>query len=231
MRRSVIAGHERNDEGKQVRTRSVAVVQTQTVTIAGMESAVVDVRDYENGKVIEHTIDYYAQRANGDVLYMGEDVNDIENGKVVSHGGQWRAGRRGAKAGLFMPAKPRRGRDVPPGAGARRRGGRVDDRRHRPHGHARPPAASATASRRATSRRWTRASEHKYYCRGVGLVREDVEGGNGLLSSYDEARSAAARRPRAPRRSPPSGRRGRRRTRPARRPEGFSRTCVSRGGT
>ena len=30
-----------------------------------------------------------------------------------------------------------------------------------------------------------KANEHKYYCRGVGLVREDVEGGNGLLVRYE----------------------------------------------
>lgn len=185
VRRNVLAGHERNDEGRQVRTRSVAVVQTRTVTISGLESVAVDVRDYENGKLIEHTTDYYAQRANGDVLYMGEDVDDIENGKVVSHGGQWRAGRRGAKPGLFMPAHPRRGRTF---------------RQERAPGVAEDESTIVGTGRRVTTpagrfrncvktRDFSpldKGSEHKYYCRGVGLVREDVEGGNGLLTSYDE---------------------------------------------
>ena len=184
VRRSVITGHERNDEGKQVRTRSVAVVQDRTVVISGLRSAVVDVRDYEDGKLIEHTVDYYAQRANGDVLYMGEDVNDIEDGKVVSHGGQWRAGRRGARPGLFMPAHPRRGRTF---------------RQERAPGVAEDESTIIGTRRRVTTpagrfapcvktRDYSpidKASEHKYYCRGVGLVREDVEGGRGLLASYE----------------------------------------------
>lgn len=185
VRRSVLTGHERNDEGKQVRTRSVAVVRTKTLTIAGMESAVVDVRDYENGKVIEHTIDYYAQRANGDVLYMGEDVNDIENGKVVGHGGQWRAGRRGAKAGLFMPAQPQRGRKF-----RQERAPGVAEDESTIVGTGRTVTTPAGRFRDCVKTRdfspLDKGLEHKYYCRGVGLVREDVEGGNGLLSSYDK---------------------------------------------
>jgi len=184
VRRSVITGHERNDEGKQVRTRSVAVVQDRTVLISGLRSAVVDVRDYEDGKLIEHTVDYYAQRANGDVLYMGEDVNDIEDGKVVGHGGQWRAGRRGAKPGLFMPAHPRRGSTF-----RQERAPGVAEDETTIVGTRRTVTTPAGRFRTCVKTRdfspLDKAYEHKYYCRGVGLAREDVDGGRGLLASYE----------------------------------------------
>jgi hypothetical protein len=184
VRRSVITGHEGNDEGKQVRTRSVAVVQDRTVLISGLRSAVVEVRDYEDGKLIEHTVDYYAQRPNGDVLYMGEDVNDIEDGKVVGHGGQWRAGRRGAKPGLFMPAHPRRGRTF-----RQERAPGVAEDESTIVGTGRTVTTPAGRFRACVKTRdyspLDKAYEHKYYCRGVGLAREDVDGGRGLLASYE----------------------------------------------
>jgi len=184
VRRTEYSGHESDDEGKQVRTRSIAVVLKRTRVIAGLRSAVVDVRDYENGKLIEHTSDYYAQRSNGDVLYMGEDVNDIENGKVVSHGGQWRAGRRGAKPGLFMPAKPQRGQTF-----HQERAPGVAEDESTVVGTERTVTTPAGRFRHCVKTRdfspLDKANEHKYYCRGVGLVREDVEGGNGLLVRYE----------------------------------------------
>ena len=183
VRRTEYAGHESDDEGKRVRTRSIAVVLKRTQVIAGLRSAVVDVRDYENGKLIEHTRDYYAQRGNGDVLYMGEDVNDIENGKVVSHGGQWRAGRRGAKPGLFMPGKPRRGQTF-----HQERAPGVAEDESTIVGTERTVTTPAGRFRHCVKTRdfspLDKANEHKYYCRGIGLVREDVEGGNGLLVRY-----------------------------------------------
>ena len=183
VRRTEYSGHERNDEGKQVRTRSIAVVLKRTKVIAGLPSAVVDVHDYENGKVIEHTRDYYAQRGNGDVLYMGEDVNDIENGKVVSHGGQWRAGRRGAKPGLFMPARPQRGQTF-----HQERAPGVAEDESTIVGTERTVTTPAGRFRHCVKTRdfspLDKANEHKYYCRGIGLVREDVEGGNGVLVRY-----------------------------------------------
>ncbi len=91
------------------KTRVVSRVLDRTRKVAGVEVAIVDVREFEDGELVEHTRDYFAQDRKGRVWYFGESVDDIENGKVVGHDGQWFAGRNGAKPGLFMPAEPKLG--------------------------------------------------------------------------------------------------------------------------
>jgi hypothetical protein len=189
VRRAEYRGHERNEEGKTVTTRTVSVVLDRTRVITGIRSAVVDVKDYEDGKLIEHTLDYYAQRPNGDVWYLGEDVNDIENGKVVGHDGHWLAGRRGARPGLFMPARPRRGQKFR----QERAPGVAEDTSTIVGTERTVPTPGGTFAHCVKTRDYSpldKASEHKYYCRGVGLVREDVEGGNGLLQNYERTAQA-----------------------------------------
>jgi hypothetical protein len=101
------AVYEGSEDGTE--TRVEIRVLDETEAIAGIEAAVVDVNEYEDGKLIEHTLDYYAQAPDGSVLYLGEDVDDIEDGEVVGHEGQWRAGQDDANPGLFMPADPKVG--------------------------------------------------------------------------------------------------------------------------
>ena len=87
----------------------VSRVLRRTRRVAGVRVAIVKVREFEDGELVERTADYFAQDGKGRVWYFGERVDDIENGKVVGHEGQWLAGENGAKPGLFMPAKPRVG--------------------------------------------------------------------------------------------------------------------------
>jgi hypothetical protein len=68
------------------------------------------VRNLRSDRRIEKTIDYFAQDRRGGVHYLGEDVDEYPAGGGVSHEGQWRAGRRGARPGLLMPAEPAVGR-------------------------------------------------------------------------------------------------------------------------
>ena len=75
--------------------------------MAGVRVAIVKVREFEDGELVERTADYFAQDGRGWVWYFGERVDDIENGKVVGHEGQWLAGKNGAKPGLLCP--PSRG--------------------------------------------------------------------------------------------------------------------------
>ena len=67
------------------------------------------VKEYEGGKLKEATVDYFAQRRDGAVIYFGQRVDNYRNGKVVAHRGEWIAGRKKAKRGLFMPANPKVG--------------------------------------------------------------------------------------------------------------------------
>jgi len=60
-------------------------------------------------RVIEKTIDYFAQDKAGIVYYFGEDVNEYSRSGHVSHEGQWRLGRDTHTPGVLMPAHPKLG--------------------------------------------------------------------------------------------------------------------------
>lgn len=81
-------------------------VLTDTRTILGITATIVHDRVYRDGELIEDTFDWYAQQANGDVWYLGEDSKEIENGEVVSTAGSWEAGVDGAKPGIIMWGDP-----------------------------------------------------------------------------------------------------------------------------
>lgn len=82
-------------------------VLDETEMVDGVETRVIEEREYENGQLKEISRNFFAMaKETDDVFYFGEDVDDYENGAVSGHGGQWRAGTAGATAGLFMPGKP-----------------------------------------------------------------------------------------------------------------------------
>jgi hypothetical protein len=61
------------------------------------------------GSVVEDTFDWFAQDADGNVWYMGEDTKEYEDGEVVSTEGSWEAGVDGALPGIIMEADPQVG--------------------------------------------------------------------------------------------------------------------------
>jgi len=82
-------------------------VLDETETIDGIETRVIEEREFEDGKLAEISRNFFAMaKETEDVFYFGEDVDDYANGKVTGHGGQWRAGVDGARAGLYMPSNP-----------------------------------------------------------------------------------------------------------------------------
>lgn len=88
-----------DDAGRPV-TRTV-VVRERTERIAGVRASVIVAtqrRRVGDGPAVEETT-YAAQDRRGNVWLLGRD----------GPGGSWRAGERGARAGLLMPATPRRG--------------------------------------------------------------------------------------------------------------------------
>jgi hypothetical protein len=89
--------------------RVVVTVTGRTKQILGIDAVVVHDVVTEDGAVKEDTLDWYAQDADGNVWYLGEQTAEYENGKVVSTEGSWEAGVGGAQAGLIMPAEPRAG--------------------------------------------------------------------------------------------------------------------------
>jgi hypothetical protein len=97
-------------EGEELKV--VVEVLDRTKQIAnGVEALVVrdTVTDAKTGEVIEDTFDWYAQDADGNVWYMGEDTAEYEDGKVVTRAGSFEAGVDGAEAGVIMPADPQPG--------------------------------------------------------------------------------------------------------------------------
>jgi hypothetical protein len=72
----------------------------------GVEAVVVhDQVTDADGEVIEDTYDWFAQDAEGNVWYFGEDTTAYEDG-VADTSGAWEAGVDGALPGIVRPADP-----------------------------------------------------------------------------------------------------------------------------
>jgi hypothetical protein len=91
------------------RQRVEVTVTRQTRKIMGIDTRVVHDVVTEDGQLIEDTYDWYAQDAEGNVWYLGEDTKEYENGKVTTTGGSWEAGVDGAQPGILLPGRPSRG--------------------------------------------------------------------------------------------------------------------------
>ncbi len=102
------------DGDQTLRIVRVLTGRTRTFRVNGhpVKTAVVrdEVTGLGAGRVIERTIDYFAQDRRGGVHYFGEDVDEFHADGSVGHEGQWLAGRHGARPGLLMPARPSVGR-------------------------------------------------------------------------------------------------------------------------
>jgi hypothetical protein len=174
------------DTGEEIETRAELAVTDKTETIAGIDGIVVVVDEYEDGEKVEHTEDYYAQASDGTVIYLGEKVDDIEDGKVTGHEGQWLAGEGENKPGTFMPPDPSVGdvfeQERAPGVAedvttVLETGVDVET-----------PAGKFTDCMKVEDLApLTDTKETKYYCPGVGLVREEAEGAELNLVSYEKA--------------------------------------------
>jgi hypothetical protein len=168
---------------ERARVRSVSRVLDEPGEVSGAPVTVVEVREFEDGELVEHTLDYYAEDGEGNVRYMGERVDDIEDGKVVAHEGQWLAGKGDAEPGLFMPAEPKVGdvfeQERAPGvAEDRSKVIAVDLELTVPAG--RFDGCIKTEDFAPLDKR----KEFKFYCAGVGLVREQFEVGGIDLVRY-----------------------------------------------
>jgi hypothetical protein len=81
-------------------------VLDETKTVAGVACVVVRDTVRLDGELIEDTYDWYAQDADGNVWYMGEDSKEYEDGKAVSTAGSWETGIDGALPGIKVWAQP-----------------------------------------------------------------------------------------------------------------------------
>ena len=168
-------------------SRDVVQVTSDTRTIAGARCIAVSDRLYLSGRLGERTTDWYSQDGRGNVWYFGEQTAELDaNGRVTSREGTWQAGRDGARAGIFMPARPT------VGFAARQEyyKGHAEDRFSVLSLRARVKTPAASSHRALLTKETTRLEpgvvDHKYYVRGIGTVLEQtVRGGderNTLLS-------------------------------------------------
>jgi hypothetical protein len=181
---------EAGDEGPM---KVVIVVTDMTKTVAmGIETRVVRDTVYDDeGLIVEDTFDFYAQDSAGNLWYFGEDTAEFEDGEMVNRNGAFEAGVDGALPGVQLPAVPT------PGLAYRQEyyKGHAED-----NGKILAVDASATVpfgtysgdvlQTEDTNALEPDVIEHKFYAKGVGLVRASkVEGGTGeeVLLSVDQA--------------------------------------------
>ena len=88
---------------------TIVHITHETKMVDGVMAIVVNDTVRENGKVVESTLDYYAQDNSGNVWYLGEDSFQIKNGRVIGNSGSWLAGVNGAQPGFIMEAHPKAG--------------------------------------------------------------------------------------------------------------------------
>ncbi len=96
--------HLSNPEGESL--QETITVENRTRKVAdGVTARVVHDVVYDHGRPTEITDDWYAQDADGNIWYFGENTAEIHNGKRDTSG-SFEAGRNGADAGVALPAHP-----------------------------------------------------------------------------------------------------------------------------
>lgn len=190
VRVKLFVGEERDDEtGETIVTRVEERVLAETEQVAGIEVAVVEVKEYEDDELVELTLDYYAQAPDGTVYYMGERVDDYEDGQVVGNSGQWLTGEGGNQPGEFMPASIAVGQvfeqeRVPGIAEDRSTIVALDQTIETAAGAFRDCVETEDVNPLDDS------TERKVYCPGVGIVRETGANGQLDLVSFEGGQPA-----------------------------------------
>ena len=160
----------------------VFMVTAETKTILGVPCVVVRDSLTLDGHPAEQTDDWYAQDRVGNVWYFGEETATLNpDGSVDSREGRFLAGTDGAQAGIYITATPQIG---------------VDFTQELYKGHAedhfvatgtgasvKVPYGSFTDT--LVTKEYTPlepgAVDHKYYARGIGVVKELAEDGSERL--------------------------------------------------
>jgi hypothetical protein len=171
------AYHYQGVRGKTPQTDD-EVVTRRTKQILGITCTVVRDTVSEHGVAVERTFDYYAQDAEGNVWYMGEDSFERQNGRMVRASDSWLSGVKGGEPGIIMPANPQpkeqyRQEYYPPGEALDEATVlRLDGRITVPYG---------TYGRVLVTSEYSPLepqTEQKYYAPGVGEVEERVVKGH-----------------------------------------------------
>lgn len=166
----------------------VSVLPEQKVVL-GVTVTVVRDQVFEDGKLIEDTLDWYAEDRDGNVWYFGEQTAEYEDGKVTSTAGSWEAGVGGALPGIVMLALPRVGDEYRQEFYA----GEAEDMAAivATSGQVSVPAGSWSGADVLVTDEWTPLEpdvrERKTYVRGYGVVRIEVIMGGDEVTTLTSA--------------------------------------------
>jgi hypothetical protein len=153
--------------------RLVITVLDETKTVDGVETRIVEEREWSDGKLAEVSRNFFAiDKATNDAYYFGEEVADYKDGKIVGHSGEWASGENGARYGLIMPARPTVGQKAyqeitPKKAMDRFEVVSIDEKVKTPAG-----TFEKCLKTRETTPLEPKEKEHKLYAPGVGLLTD-----------------------------------------------------------
>lgn len=155
-------------------TKLQITVLHETKVVDGVNTRVVEEREWKGGKLYEVARNYFAVcEQTKDVFYFGEEVDFYENGKVVKHDGTWLAGASGNRAGLMMPGNPKSKmkyyQEIAPGIAMDRAEIISLDET------CKTPAGTFTKCMKVKegSEIDITASEYKYFAPSIGLIRDE----------------------------------------------------------
>jgi hypothetical protein len=94
------------EDGTPVKRRSTSTVTDMTKVIAGITTRVVYDQDFDDGKITEAEIAFFAQDADGTVWKLGQYPELFEEEKFTGAPNLWITGQDDAMAGIAMPAQP-----------------------------------------------------------------------------------------------------------------------------
>lgn len=149
-------------------------VLNETKTVDGVETRVVEEREWEDGNLAEVSKNFFAiSKRTNSVFYFGEEVDIYENGKVTKHEGGWLAGQNGARFGLIMPGQvlldAKYYQELAPGkAMDRAEIEDIDETVETPMG-----VYKNCLVTEETTPLEPNEKEKKYYAAGVGLIQEE----------------------------------------------------------
>jgi hypothetical protein len=187
---------ETDEQGRRLQV--VVTASSRTKRIAnGITARVIRDTVTRNGRIIEDTFDWYAQDADGNVWYLGEETAELDRGgNIASRAGSWESGVDGALAGLMVPAHPAVGMKYRQEyyAGQAEDNGEVlstDEQAEVPAGH-----FTGVLLTKDTSALEPKPLEYKLYAPGIGpVLAVGISGGAGReeLVKVERVSARAAR--------------------------------------
>ena len=182
LKQDILEGTEAGKKLHIERTLKPEIHKTFKFGPQTIESLAYEDRETENGELAEVTLDYFAQDDAGAVYYLGEEVDEYEGGKIVGHKGAWMLGKDTDTPGVILPAELKVGakfRSEDVSAEIKEKDSIVSMSET-----VKVPAGTYANCIKVQELAAGEKPEFKYFAKGVGVVREQPEGGNLLLISH-----------------------------------------------